>query len=82
MRISIADNGEGIPPSDRKRLFQPFFTTRKVIGTGLGLWTCKNIVDRHAGHIQFRSSPNAEHSWTVFSVVVPLEMKVLPAVVP
>jgi len=69
--ITIADSGRGIPPSVRSKLFEPFFTTKNDIGTGLGLWVCRNIVQRHHGWIRVKSSAIAGRSWTVFSVFLP-----------
>ncbi|HKR32645.1 MAG TPA: ATP-binding protein, partial [Terriglobales bacterium] len=71
VRITIADSGPGIPAEDRQRLFEPFFTTKKDVGTGLGLWVCKNIVDKHHGWIRVRSSAVPGRSWTAFSVFLP-----------
>ena len=72
LRIAVADTGAGIKPADRERLFQPFFTTKKDVGTGLGLWVCKEIVERHAGSITFRSNATPGRSWTVMSVFLPI----------
>jgi nitrogen-specific signal transduction histidine kinase len=41
------------------------------VGTGLGLWICKDIVDRHAGRIQVRSNTAPGRSWTAVSVFLP-----------
>ena len=71
IRITIADSGRGIPPSDRAKLFEPFFTTKQDVGTGLGLWVCTNIVQRHQGSIRVKSSTSPGRSWTVFSVFLP-----------
>ncbi len=71
IRITVADNGPGIPPELRSRLFEPFFTTKREVGTGLGLWICKNIVEKHHGSIRVKSSTRHGHSWTVFSIVLP-----------
>ncbi len=71
VRITIADSGTGIPVMDRRHLFEPFFTTKKDVGTGLGLWICKNIVDKHHGSIRVKSSAEPGRSWTVFSVFLP-----------
>ena len=74
-RLTIADTGTGIPPAIRSRLFEPFFTTKDEVGTGLGLWVCKGIVDRHHGIIQVKSRTDPENSWTVFSVFLPSDQR-------
>jgi PAS domain S-box-containing protein len=71
IRITIADSGRGIPPSVRSKLFEPFFTTKTDVGTGLGLWVCTNIVQRHHGSIRVKSSMTPGRSWTAFSVFLP-----------
>ena len=53
--IRIADNGPGIPPQHLKRIFQPFFTTKKK-GTGLGLAIVRKIMDVHQGEISVESA--------------------------
>jgi signal transduction histidine kinase len=70
IRITVADNGPGIPPELRSRLFKPFFTTKREVGTGLGLWVCQNIVEKHHGSIQVKSSTRPGHSFTVFSIIL------------
>jgi len=71
VRLTVADSGSGIPPPVRSRLFEPFFTTKQDVGTGLGLWVCKDVVDRHRGSIRVKSSTAPGNSWTVFSVFLP-----------
>jgi len=73
VRLTVADSGPGIPEGIRARLFEPFFTTKKDVGTGLGLWVCKGIIDKHRGRIQVKSSTARGRSWTVFSVFLPAE---------
>ena len=51
MVFEVADNGVGMTPEERERMFLPFFTT-KPTGTGLGLAIVKKIVDLHAGEIR------------------------------
>jgi signal transduction histidine kinase len=74
MKITVADDGEGIPASVRHRLFQPFFTTKGTIGTGLGLWLTKDIVDRNGGYIRCRNHHSP--SGAVFSIWLPLTPQV------
>jgi PAS domain S-box-containing protein len=70
-RISIADNGHGILPDAKHRLFRPFVTTKQSTGNGLGLWISRGIVEKHGGYIRARSVGISGKSWTVFSVVLP-----------
>ena len=50
VQVEVEDAGSGIPESDRRRLFNAFFTT-KVDGLGLGLPICRSIIDQHGGEI-------------------------------
>ena len=52
--IQISDNGGGIPPEIRDRVFEPNFTT-KTSGSGLGLAICKKIIEAHDGDIRFET---------------------------
>jgi PAS domain S-box-containing protein len=54
--IEVVDNGVGIVPADRERIFLPFFTT-KPSGTGLGMSIVKKIVDLHGGDVAVDSVP-------------------------
>lgn len=70
-RVVIADTGSGISPAHRKKLFEPFYTTKQDVGTGLGLWVSREIVQKHGGSITLRSSVTPGHSGTVFSIFLP-----------
>jgi signal transduction histidine kinase len=72
--ITIADNGSGITPADRNRLFTLFFTTKGEQGTGLGLWLVQSLVARQGGHIRVRSRTAAESRLrgTLFQIWLPL----------
>jgi PAS domain S-box-containing protein len=64
--VTVSDSGEGIPPEAMKRLFVPFFTTKRVgIGTGLGLSICQRLVTGCGGEIQAESRPGEGASFHV-----------------
>jgi PAS domain S-box-containing protein len=67
IEIKIRDNGIGIPPEHRDKLFQPFFTTKPTgEGTGLGLSISYDIVTQeHGGTIEVESEPGAFTEFTV-----------------
>jgi PAS domain S-box-containing protein len=73
VRITVADNGSGIPPNSRPHIFEPFFTTKGEVGTGLGLWVSKQITEKHGGKIHLHSSTDGNRRGTVVSVVFPME---------
>jgi len=75
IRITVADTGHGMDRTTKKRMFEPFFTTRAAIGTGLGLWLCGGIVEKHAGAIQVKSCQRPSQSGTVLSVFLPLDRR-------
>ena len=68
VRITLADNGAGIPAEGLPRIFEPFYTTKKDAGTGLGLWVSRGIVQKHGGSIRVHSQVQRG---TVFSVFLP-----------
>jgi PAS domain S-box-containing protein len=70
--VLMADQGSGIPLDVRDRLFSPFFTTKKSIGTGLGLWVTRGILEKQGGCIAFRTCTETP-SGTVFRVFLPVE---------
>jgi PAS domain S-box-containing protein len=72
VRITIADTGSGIPVSSLPHIFEPFYTTKKENGTGLGLWLAYGIVQKHTGWIRVasRTTPGTS-TGTVFMVFLP-----------
>jgi two-component system CheB/CheR fusion protein len=71
VRVTLSDTGNGIQPENLRRLFQPFFSTKKEEGTGLGLWVSYGIVTQHGGSIRVRSRVSGAVRGTVFSVFLP-----------
>ena len=80
-RLTVRDNGRGMPPEILARIFEPFFTTkRKGQGTGLGLAVVHGIVQGHRGAIFCESTPGIG---TLFEVFLPaLVSPVTPDVAP
>ena len=69
--LTIADTGSGISRENLPRIFEPYFSTKGVAGTGLGLWVSREIVDRHKGILRVRSSQHPGRSGTVFTLFLP-----------
>jgi two-component system nitrogen regulation sensor histidine kinase NtrY len=65
--LSVEDTGPGIPPADKKKLFQPYFST-KGRGTGLGLAIVHRVVNDHNGTIQVEDN---QPQGTIFRIELP-----------
>jgi signal transduction histidine kinase len=70
IRITVADNGQGISAEALPRIFEPFFTSKGATGNGLGLWVGKQIIEKYGGSIWVRSRICEPHG-TTFSIVLP-----------
>jgi signal transduction histidine kinase len=72
VRVTVADNGCGIPRENLSRIFEAFFTTKDdATGTGLGLWVTRGILQKHNGSIRVRSSVSPDARGTVIQVFLP-----------
>ena len=71
VRITIADNGKGIEAAVMPSIFEPMFTTKGNIATGLGLWVSKQLIESHNGSIYIRSSTKGANRGTTCSIVLP-----------
>jgi signal transduction histidine kinase len=76
IRFAVADTGSGMEPEVRERIFEAFFTTKEVTGTGLGLWVSHEIIEKHRGLVHVRSraahrSTENRTSGTVFQIFLP-----------
>lgn len=69
VRLTVEDNGSGISPEIMQKIYEPFFTTKSSeSGNGIGLSTCRRIVEEHEGIIEVQSEPG---KGTEFSVYLP-----------
>jgi two-component system C4-dicarboxylate transport sensor histidine kinase DctB len=68
--ITVSDDGEGMPPALKYRIFDIFFTT-KAGGTGLGLPICRKIVEAHDGAMDVNSKPGRGTTFTMFLPLPP-----------
>ena len=71
--MTIEDDGPGIKPEQMSHIFEPFYTTKKDVGTGLGLWVTKEIIDRHGGKIEVQMLNDVRQKGAVFQVILPLQ---------
>ncbi|WP_240689112.1 histidine kinase N-terminal domain-containing protein [Ammoniphilus sp. YIM 78166] len=68
--VSITNNGPMIPAESLHSIFEPFFTTKKL-GTGIGLYICRKIIEEHQGTLVCESNPEL----TSFQIVIPVNSK-------
>lgn len=73
LRVTIADTGVGMSPEVKRRIYEPFFTTKGSAGTGLGMWVSDQIIDRIGGTISVWSSRIPGRSGTAFSLFLPFD---------
>jgi PAS domain S-box-containing protein len=73
VRFVVADTGLGMERAVRDRVFEAFFTTKEVTGTGLGLWVSHEIILKHRGlvHVRSRMAQEERASGTVFQIFIP-----------
>ena len=65
LHLIINDDGPGIAPEIQQRIFDPFFSTKKGKGTGLGLANVKKGVEEHGGRVLLDSEPSAGSTFTL-----------------
>lgn len=75
VRVTVADNGTGMDAATKNRIFEPFFSTKGITGTGLGLWISRDIVEKHKGRLGVWSHKRSDDSdgGTVFTLFLPVE---------
>lgn len=71
VKITISDTGHGIKSEDKKRIFDPYYTTKeKGVGTGLGLAVAQSIVKKHCGTILFSSEPGKGTDFYIYLPII------------
>lgn len=75
--LSVQDTGTGIPADQLPRVFDAFYTTRSV-GTGIGLFVAKQLVEGHGGNIEVESSTGHNFHGTKMSIYLPLNASTTP----
>ncbi len=71
IQITVADCGSGMSPQVLEHLFEPFFSTKGIGGTGLGLWITKDLVHKNGGALRIRSTTRAGRSGTAVTLDFP-----------
>ncbi|HEY2496308.1 MAG TPA: ATP-binding protein [Candidatus Angelobacter sp.] len=71
IRVTVADDGCGIPAENMPHIFEPFFSTKDSKGTGLGLWVSQGIVQKHQGRLRVRSRHREKVHGTCCTVFLP-----------
>jgi PAS domain S-box-containing protein len=73
IRITVADTGSGMNREILRQVFEPFFSTKGIGGTGLGMWITKDLVKKNGGTIRVRSCDRSGRSGTTVVMVFPNE---------
>jgi len=68
VKIEFSDTGKGIPEKNMRHIFEPLYTTKQE-GIGLGLSSCKSIIEQHNGKISAKNNPE---KGVTFTIVLPL----------
>jgi len=74
----VRDNGIGISRENLEKIFEAFFTTKGDLGTGIGLWVTKQLVERRGGQITVTSNTEPGKSGTTVTVFIPFANKEQP----
>ncbi|MEO6803707.1 MAG: ATP-binding protein, partial [Granulicella sp.] len=71
--LTVADSGTGMSHDTQCRMYEAFFSTKGIGGSGLGLWISADIMHRHGGKITIRSSQKSAQTGTVVSLFIPFK---------
>jgi signal transduction histidine kinase len=71
VRFVFSDSGSGISEENLRHIFDAFFTTKDLKGSGIGLWLTTEIVGKHNGRIRVRSRTSGSYRGTLFDIFLP-----------
>ncbi len=71
LAVMVADRGTGMSRATLERIYEPFFSTKGITGTGLGLWVTHEILRKHNAHLKVATRQKSP-SGTVFRIFLPL----------
>ncbi len=73
VEIVVRDKGVGIPPENLERAFEPFFSTKHNVGTGIGLWVARQLLEKRGGSISLESKTEFPANGTTVTVFIPFQ---------
>ena len=73
IEVIVRDTGSGIRPEQLERVFEPFYTTKGEVGTGVGLWVARQLVNKRGGDISLTSSIEPRASGTEVTIFLPFD---------
>ena len=74
IRFLFSDNGAGIPPEHLAHIFEAFYTTKAIRGSGIGLWLTAEMIKKHHGRVRVRTRTRGEYRGTLFDIFLPSQM--------
>lgn len=71
VRVVLSDSGVGIPESAYPHIFDAFYTTKELKGSGIGLWLTSEAIRKHQGNVRVRSRTRGPYRGTIFDIFIP-----------
>jgi PAS domain S-box-containing protein len=78
IQVVIRDEGTGIKREYLDKIFEPFFSTKGNLGTGIGLWVARQLIEKRGGQISVATNTEAGHSGTTITVFLPFQFAPAP----
>lgn len=72
VRFIFSDSGQGIPAHVYPKIFEAFYTTKNLKGSGIGLWLSAEVVGKHKGYIRVRTRTEGPYRGTLFAIFLPM----------